>query len=550
MRTLSVEEIDHKLDRRFRLLTGGSRTALPRHQTLRSLIDWSYDLLPEPEKLLLQRLSVFAGGWTLEAAEVVCAGAGLDAEDILDRLTSLADKSLAVAELIDGRYRYRLLETVRQYAKEKLLERGGGEAVRERHGDYYLALAEAAESSLKFGAEQATQLRRLEEEHDNLRTALDWSLAEAGSSESLRLCGALTYFWSVRGHFAEGRDRCSRVLRKADARERSLELAKVLQGAGRLAFLQTDYAAARGLYDEGLTIMRHCGDRRGIASSLSCLGTVAVEQGDLASAKTLLEESLAIVRDLRDRTELQVYWATWELWRTSKAIGLGSRALLEECLEIARSQQVIATVLNSLGIVAHNQGDFHHAWALHEKSLTIMRELGDRFGTAMNLVNLGDVARELGDIVNAEALSVESMGIMRELGSQIGMASALLNLGNLALDQGDLPRARPLFRESLTVLRETGDRRRIADSLAGLAASVPSIGGSLDAARIFGATEQLRSELGSPLAPKDQPRHDRRVAAARSALGDDAVFDRAWQEGRALTTEEAISLALGEKAQR
>ncbi|MBK7474204.1 MAG: tetratricopeptide repeat protein [Betaproteobacteria bacterium] len=546
VRTLSIEEIDHKLDRRFRLLTGGSRTALPRHQTLRSLIDWSYDLLPEPEKLLLQRLSIFAGGWTLEAAEAVCADSGLEDEEILDRLTSLADKSLVVAEPADGRYRYRLLETVRQYAGAKLLERGSGDAVSERHRDYYLAVAEAAESRLRSGADQATQLRRLEEEHDNLRAALDWSLAGAASSASLRLCGSLTPFWGMRGHFAEGRDRCARVLAKARAGEQTQELAKVLQGAGRLAYMQADYAAARALHDECLAIMRQSGDRRGIAASLTYLGSVAVEQGDWSSARTLLEEGLAITRELGDRAGTAFGLANLALLAHAQGDFGSARALFEECLEIAQNQQLIASALNGLGIVACAQLDFHHARACHEKSLQIMRELGDRCGTAMNLLNLGDVASELGNTVDAEALYMEGLAIMRELGDRRGLAGALGNLGRLALDQDDLPRACSLFRESLTIQRELGDRRGIADSLAGLAAAVPRVGGSLDAARIFGAAEQLRIEIGSPLAPKDQPRHDRRVAAARSVLGDDAAFDRAWQEGRALTTEEAINLALGE----
>src|SRR5205807_4056613 len=185
VRSLSVEEINRRLDHRFRLLTGGSRTALPRQQTLRSLIDWSYDLLHDPEKLLLQRLSAFAGGWTLEAAEQICTGEGVEDEEALDLLTSLADKSLVAVEQNDGHSRYRLLETVRQYARERLLESSGGAAVRERHRDYFLALAEEADPEL-LGSEQAEWLQRLEEEHDNLRSALEWSLAEAGSQEDLR----------------------------------------------------------------------------------------------------------------------------------------------------------------------------------------------------------------------------------------------------------------------------------------------------------------------------------------------------------------------------
>ena len=231
---------------------------MPRQQTLRSLIDWSYDLLREPEKLLLQRLSVFAGGWTLAAAEEVCAGEGIEHRDVLDLLTSLADKSLVVPEQEDAQTRYRLLETVRQYARDRLEESGGSAAVRVRHRDYYLALAEEADPKLK-GAEQAEWLQRLEEEHENLRAGLEWSLAEAGTGGGLRLCGALQRFWWTRGHLSEGRQWCTRVLCKAGAEERTRERANVLNAAGVLAYYQGDYPAARALYEESLAIRRELG---------------------------------------------------------------------------------------------------------------------------------------------------------------------------------------------------------------------------------------------------------------------------------------------------
>ena len=325
VRFLSVEEIDGKLDQRFHLLTGGSRTALPRQQTLRSLIDWSYDLLGDPEKLLLQQLSVFAGGWTLAAAEQVCIGAGMADGEVLDLLSSLSDKSLVVAEQKDGHSRYRLLETVRQYAREKLVESGGGEAVRERHRDYFLALAEEAEPKL-VGAEQAEWLQRLEEEHENLRAGLDWSLLAAGSDGGLRLCGALENFWRARGHFSEGREWCSRVLGKAGGENRMPERANVLNVTGVLAYYQSDYPAARALQEECLAIRRHVGDKRGMASSLNNLGNVAQDQGDYPAARSLHEESLAIVRELGDRRR-------------------------------------IAASLGNLGSVARNHGDFPTAWA-------------------------------------------------------------------------------------------------------------------------------------------------------------------------------------------
>ena len=251
VRSLSVEEINRKLDQRFRLLTGGSRTALPRQQTLRSLIDWSYDLLNASEKLLLQRVSVFAGGWTMEAAECVCIGAGVENAEVLDLMTSLADKSLVLAEEGDGQMRYRLLETVRQYAREKLIESGNGEALRERHRDYFLALAKQAQPKM-MGIEHATWLRRLEDEHENLRAALDWSQMEERSDAGLQLCAALHRFWWARGYLSEGREWCIRALGKAGAEAQTQERADALNVAGVLAYHQGDYPAARASDEESL----------------------------------------------------------------------------------------------------------------------------------------------------------------------------------------------------------------------------------------------------------------------------------------------------------
>ena len=506
VRTLSVDEIDAKLDQRFRLLTGGSRTALPRQQTLRSLIDWSYDLLHEREKLLLQRLSVFAGGWTLAAAEQVCVGEGMEDWEVLDLLTSLADKSLVVAEEKDGHSRYRLLETVRQYARERLLEGEGGKAVRERHRDTFLALVEEAEPKL-LGAEQAEWLQRLEEEHENLRAALDWSVAEAGSAGGLRLCGALLRFWATRGHLSEGREWCVRVLGKAGSEERTQQRAKALNVAGVLAYYQGDYHAARARYEESLAILRQLGDRKGTASALNNLGNVTGEQGDNSAARALHEESLAIRRELGDRSG-------------------------------------IATSLGNLGIVACDRGDFASARARHEECLAIRRELGDRGGIANSMHNLGLVAYYQGDYPGARSLYEECLANWREMGYRFGMAVALSNLGNLVFAQGEYPAAGALHQEGLLIRRALGDRRGIAYSLEGLASVVAARDSSLHAAGIWGAAERLREEIGSPLSPNERPRYDRHVVAARAALGDDAAFDRAWQGGRELMLEQAIELAL------
>ena len=506
LRSMSVDELNGRLDQRFALLTDGSRTALPRHRTLRSTIDWSYDLLHEPEKLFLQRLSVFAGGWTLAAAEEVCAGEGIEHSDILDLLSSLVDKSLVVPDQGDAQTRYRLLETVRQYARDRLEDTGGSAAVRVRHRDYYLALAEEANPKLK-SAEQAEWLRRLEEEHENLRAGLEWSLVETGSKAGLRLCGALQRFWWTHGHLAEGRQWCTRVLCKAGAEERTRERAHVLNGAGVLAYHQGDYPAAKVLHEESLAIRRELDDRHGIAGSLSNLGYALLNQGDYPAARALLEESLAISRELGN-------------------------------------PHSIALALSNLGHVAINQGDYPAARALLEESLAISRELGNPYSIALALSNLGHAALDQGDHPAARALLEEGLAIRRDLGDRFSIATSLSNLGLVALHQGDYPAARAMIGESLAIRRELGDQFGIPASLEGLAAVVASQRDSMRAARIWGAAEQLRAQIGTPRPPSEQSDHERRVAAARIASKDDAAFHSAWQEGRGLTLDQAIDLAL------
>ncbi len=507
LRSMSVEELHQRLDQRFALLIGGPRTALPRHRTLRSTIDWSYDLLREPEKLVLQQLSVFAGGWTLTAAEEVCAGEGIEHGDVIDLLTSLADKSLVVPEEQEtAQTHWRLLETVRQYARDRLEDSGGSAAARVRHRDYYLALAEEADSKLR-GAEQAEWLRRLEKEHDNLRAGLEWSLAEAGPKGGLRLCGALQRFWWTHGHFTEGRQWCTRALGKAGAEERTRERAYVLNAAGVLSYHQGDYPAAKAFYEESLAIRRELGDRSGIAGSLGNLGSVTASQGDHPAARALLEESLAIYRELGDR------------------FGIASSS-------------------NNLGNIAKNQDDCPAARARFEESLAIHRELGDRYGIAVSLSNLGDLAIDQGDPAAASPLLEEGLVIRRELGDRFGIATSLKMLGFVALAQSDYPAARALHEESLAIRRGLGDQFGILSSLQGLAAVVASLREPLRAARIWGAAERSRAEIGLPLKPSERSGYERRVAAARVASGDDAAFDSAWQEGRSLTLDQAIDLAL------
>jgi len=508
VRVLPPQRMLVELSHRLSFLIGGARDLPARQKTLRGTIDWSHALLTGDEQQLFRRLAVFVGGCALEAIEAVC-----NIENnlsVLETVESLVGKSLVKQTEAHGEPRFAMLETIREYARDRLIAAGDEERVRERHRDYFLALAEAAEAKL-MGAEQAEWLQRLEEEHENLRAGLDWSLVEAGPRGGLRLCGALHQFWFVRGHLSEGREWCARILGKAGAEERTSERAKALNVAGVLARRQGDYPAAWARHEESLAIQRQLGDRRSMATSQNNLGNVAMEQGDIASARALYEESLAISRELGDR-------------------------------------RGIARALHNLGIVACGQGDFASGRALFEDSLAISREVGNRIGIAHSLYDLGKVAFEQGDYPAAGALYQESLTIRRELGERSGIAASLHDVGHVVFELGNYPAARKQFEEGLVIRRELGDRAGIAYSLEALAAVVAALGGSLRAARIWGAAERLREEIGSPLL--ERPRYDRRVAAARAAWGDDAAVERAWKEGRALTLEQAIELAFERTVER
>ena len=467
VRSMSVEEVNQRLDQQFRLLTGGSRTALPRQQTLRSLIDWSYELLNDAEKVLLCRLSVFSGGWVLKAAEQVCSDQGIEDSEILDLLTSLADKSLIGVDEQHGVTRFRLLETVRQYARDRLMESGEIGRWRDRHLAYFLALAEEAEPHLR-DADQQAWLDGLDTEHDNLRSALAWSSAAGGDTASgLRLASALWWFWNVRGHLTEGRSWLSGLLAAEPSSQFPAIRADALLGASVLAAQQDDYRVARALCEESLAICRGLGDQRGIARSL-----------------------------------------------------------------------------NNLGNLAHDEGDYSSARARYEECLAMLREQGDQRGIIGALSNLGNLARKQGDYAAARLLQEEGLAYFRKLGVRRGIAAWLHNLAGVDYDQGDNPSARAKWQESLALFRELGDRRNIAETLEGLADVAFALAEHSKAAHIWGAAQRLRKEIGAPLPPGERTRYNRQVVAARTAIDDDTAFNRAWQEGGAMTLQQAIEYAL------
>jgi len=547
--TLSVDAVAARLDDCFGLLTGGSRTALPRQQTLRATMEWSYGLLSAGEQRLLRHLSVCAGGCTAVAAEAVCATEGTPAGAAPELLDGLVAKSLLGLEDADGAGRYRLLETVRQYGWERLEEAGEAAAARRRHAAHFLALAEEAEPALT-GPDQGRWLQRLDREYDNLRAALRWARDGGEQEGGLRLAAALWRFWYVRGRQSEGRQWLEDLLaaRGSDdgAGAPTIARARALYGASVLAAEQGDYRRAEALSTESGTLFEQFDDTLGQARALNLRATVTRYQGDHARAAALYEQSLALFRALGHAQATAVALNNLGAMAIDQGDFARAAALNEESLAIKRALgdvRGIARSLLNLGEVARYQGDHDRAGLLFADSLARSRELEDGPGIALALNNLGDVARARGDHARATALYTESVQLFRDAGDQHFVALALSNLGHVAHDRGDDGRAAALYRDSLTLYRDVGEKLGLAGCLEGVAMVAQAQGRAAQAALLHGAAAGLRAALGAPLPPVERAAHERSATALRETLGEDA-FAAAWAVGRALSLEQAIATAL------
>lgn len=573
VRVLPVERIAEGLEDRFRLLTRGSRTGSPRHQTSRTAIDWGYDLLPEKEQVLFRRLSVFAGGFTLRAAERVCTGEGVGADEVLDLLSELVDMSF-VPPVEDGQEaRYMPLDTLRQYGQDKLRAAGEEHVLRDRYLDWSMSLAEEAAGKL-LGPELRSWLTRLEAERDNLRTVLAWCKSQPRRVEGgLRLVGALRRFWTVGGYWDEGLMWAEALLSASDG-SRTVARANALYAAGVLAARQGGYEHAVSRDLEALAIYRELDNKRAVACVLNGLGVVAFERGDYSGARGLFKGVLQVHQELGDEwgvVESVLGGAqplggepgdTWGESATGGARGGPQQtrqppasqpgyalapALYDESLARTRElgdKRVIVFALNSLGVLAQAEGDYVRARKLHKNALDIARQVGLEQDVALSLNGLGAAAECEGKHAAARALYQQSLATFQAVGDTGGSAQALSDLGRVAQAQGDYAVAWHFYRESLTIRQELHDRRTALslEAFAGLAADQ---GRSERAARLMGAAAARRGAIGLALTPECSAEHHRRLDAVRDALGQEA-FSRAWAEGEAMTLEEAIAHALEE----
>ncbi len=508
--TLSVEQISQRLGGSLELLTRGGRTAVPRHRTLEGALGWSYDLLSESERKLFRKVSVFAGGWTLEASEAVGLGDGVEEREVLDLLSGLVEQSLVMVRGHEGGARYRLLEPVRQYALDKLEESDEAEEARRRHAEFFLGLAEETETEMR-GPEQATWLDRLEAEHDNLRGALSWALERGEPELGLHLAEAFWWFWEARGYFDEGRRWLEQALAKG-SRVTSAR-ARALDGVGNLAVELGDVDRAVAAAEEGLKLRAQLELEASVAASLlRLLGMTAGIRGDYERATELSRESLALGREAEDK--LTVVWS-----------------------------------LIHLGRVSSDQGDHERATQFYEEGLALCRESGYTTPLPNFLSALACEFLLQGNQERATTVNEEATALVRKQGANLGgysrLPGTLERLGWAALLRGDQERAKAWHEENLRLSQKLGNKLIATESLEGLACAVGTKGEAERAAKLFGAAQALREAVGYPQPPSERAVQEPYLVAARSRLEE--TWEAALAEGRAMDLEEAVEYALSEE---
>jgi predicted ATPase/class 3 adenylate cyclase len=507
----SAEQIAARLDDRFKLLTGGSRTALPRQQTLRAMIDWSHETLSEGERALFRRLSVFAGGWTFEAAEAVCADL-----EVLDLLPQLVNKSLVMAEDEAAGKRYRFLETIRQYARDKLLEAGEAEEVRNLHMDYFLHLAERA-GPMMDTAEMAMWTPVLEAEYDNSRAAFEWSL-DHDVNASLRFVGSLGYFWFRRGHGAEGIQWAEEAFARARqlpvpqegeaARQEMAVRTRALQATSFLYYSQGDSRGAVEMAEACIALARELGDRSVLGSALAMAGTAKAFTGDAAGAIAYAEEAIPLLRALGEELGL------------SMALGMMAQVM---------------------GMV---KGDFKAAEALEQESLDVLNEGTHPWSTAMGYFASGRGAMFRGDYATARERFARCLPTFQRMGDPHRVCMIQSELAHMDRYEGRYKQAEQTYHETLPVWQKLGHRAAIAHQLECFAFLAIRRDAPERAARLFGAAEALREKINIVMSPMEHVEYGKEVAALRASL-DEEAFTSAWAAGRAMTMEAAIDYALG-----
>ncbi|MEO5887807.1 MAG: tetratricopeptide repeat protein [Anaerolineales bacterium] len=548
---LGVKQIAKRLDDRFRLLTRGSRTVLERHQTLRAAIDWSYHLLDADEKNLFARLSVFMGGWTLEAAEQVCVRKQGEF-DVLDVLSDLIDKSLVIMDSSTGEARYHFLETTRQYAREKLLESGADKQFHDRHLAYFVELAEKGHSEIT-GPHQAEVLDLLDAELDNFRAALDWCLSSKSTEPALKMLGALGWAWDMRGYYNEMRSWFEKICLLGDLANYPKAYAQALNHIGHFISDFDRKPEARPLLEESLTIWLKLGPEgeRGLADILLFLGMDAEfnNSGDLDEAESFYKRSLELSQrcnNQRMHAGSLMFMGTIESVRGNFTSALN---FYEQSLELAQDSGdllVISLASGNIGSLFAERGLYEKARPLIEQEIKISEKLQFRHGLTEAWINLGDLCRRQGDYVQAEQLFEKSLSASRDLGRNASVSINLYLLSMLSLHQNDYSSASVRFREYFDFAHVTEEKISLCRFFAGVAAVAGGTKQPERCAKLFGAAQVMIESISDfSMEAFDHAEFDRHIQIARDQLGS-TTFNMLSNEGHTMTIEQTIGFALRE----
>jgi predicted ATPase/class 3 adenylate cyclase/DNA-binding CsgD family transcriptional regulator len=550
MKLFSPQALLARLGQRLHILTGGAHELPERQHTLRNTIEWSYHLLGIEEQRLFRQLAVFSGGCTLQAVEAMSAAAGKQDAYILDVMTSLIDKCMVqrIIQRVEEEPRFVMLETIREYGLEVLAASGETEVTQRIHAEYFVQYAEEAAKEVD-GPQQAEWFERLEQEHENVRNVLKWSLEPTPAKETkhrltiaLRLAGALRKFWVVRGHIAEGLSYLEKVLAKGEGIISTSQRARALDQAGGFARFLGDLNRAEELLRESLQLRRELADARGIAATLNRLGMVAIGRYDFPAARSLTEEALALFKEQGDQTRIP--WALSQLAEIACEQGnyIQASSLCEECLARYKAQGNTIEVGNSLCQLGRvhllSGGDLEEAHALFNEGLALLRDVGDDASYALAFA--GHIILLRGDLFTAHLQAEESISKARETGDPENLAIALALLGRVKTIQGDLAVAFACYKESLTIANQVQLKGVLASDIEGLAAVFVVQGAFAWAARLWGAAEALREAAGTPLPPIYRHEYEQSVAAAHSQLGKQ-LFLAAWAEGRNMIMEQVLA---------
>jgi predicted ATPase/class 3 adenylate cyclase len=544
VKLLKVEQIASRLDDAFRLLTGGNRSALPRHQTLRALIDWSYNLLSEEEQTVLRQFSVFIGGWTLEAAEVVCGNT-----DILELLTHLVDKSLVTVDLEHGdEPRYYLLETIRQYAREKLIESGEINQIHARHFEYFLELAQKAEPEL-YGHRQVEWLENLETEQENLHAALEWSL-KADIHAGRQLTGSIWWYWDISGHISEGYKWLMLML-ASDSDDHNSTYAKLLAEAGWFAGLLGFPEKKKEFAEKSVALYQELGDRVGIAIPLITLGAVATQNSDYGRATQLLNESLDSFELAQN--EWGIGFVQSMLGTTAEVPGNFEQAQIhfQKSLEIFRSigdKEGIAWALYLLGGLANRQENYARAIEYFEEALNFVRVVKTKPTMSWILNSLGGLLIYSGNYERGGLLLEEAMELQRKMGNQVPLSFTLQTIGWGARIQEDYSKAQRFYSESLLLSQQISDKGSTAECLVHIGLLVATLGSLEKFVLLLGMAEGIAPNVQSELYSFHRTETEKYITNARAVLAEE-TYTAAYEAGQKRSLDKAISYALKEMEQ-